>query len=748
MVRRFRVPWWLVAGVICWLAAIAVTLFLITFDLRDPSWLVDQAGTMMPSSHVWGGWLGAALAATFIFLFGSAAFLVVPVLGALGLIFAQKERGCVTVRYLVGTLLLLVTGAVWAETYGAWSFYAWRGGIVGAFLASSMKSLTDAFIAPVIWYGVALCSVVFMVPTGLMRWSAEKFHQGRVAVVQLIPGLLSKVGWLSKVARRLKEYGAARTSSGSADEKTEDPLEVLVREIVRADSQSVAPDQSSDQDFWKLLSEKSFEPAQLESGPIFDGGSETESAGPDRTNHSTVFVLPPVTLFRDHAPEHDGAEAHNQAEKTAKSLLAKLAQMGVVGTIEAMHIGPVVTLFEFAPSAETKISKITLLEDDLALALGALSLRIIAPIPGKTVVGFEVANAQRVPVYFSSMIRSESFTKTKALLPIVLGKGTDGGDVVVDLAAMPHLLVAGSTGSGKSVALNTMLASILCSRAPDQVRLVLVDPKRLEFALYADSPYLLFPVVTEVARAAGVLKWLVTTMEHRYEELARNGVKTITEYHKKRGMAAMPFIVVMIDELADIMMTTGKIVEPYIARIAQMARAAGIHLIIATQRPSVDVLTGFVKVNFPARIAFKVASRIDSRTILDASGAERLLGRGDMLFLNPRGGLDRVHGAYLTDEEIEALILHGKRQRQPIYETLEEAHAEGGSNLVDDDPLFDEIKKFVLSVDEISISLLQRRFRIGFNRSARLIDLLEARGIIAPSSGGKMRKVVHTEHSA
>jgi S-DNA-T family DNA segregation ATPase FtsK/SpoIIIE len=366
-----------------------------------------------------------------------------------------------------------------------------------------------------------------------------------------------------------------------------------------------------------------------------------------------------------------------ELQDKAQLLTEKLERFGVSGTVVGIKRGPVVTLYEYQPDMDTKISKIIALEDDLALALQALSIRIIAPIPGKSVVGFEVANSERQPVTMAALVHSDAFTKSSAQLPCILGVDTTGDPMVADLARMPHLLIAGSTGSGKSVALNTLLTSLLCSRTPDECRLILIDPKRIEFAVYADIPHLLFPIVTDARTASLVLKWVVKHMEERYTILAQHGVRSSREFNQRIATkvitaSPLPSLVVVIDELADLMITAGRDVEESIARIAQMARAAGIHLVVATQRPSVDVITGLIKVNFPSRMAFRVASRIDSRTILDTGGADKLLGKGDMLFLDGTSAqLQRLHGAYVSDEEIHAVVLQVKRAGRPQYKDLQ-----------------------------------------------------------------------------
>lgn len=342
------------------------------------------------------------------------------------------------------------------------------------------------------------------------------------------------------------------------------------------------------------------------------------------------------------------------------------------------------------------------------------------------------------------MIHSVEYKNFSGSLPVILGEDTVGNNVVIDLAKMPHLLVAGSTGSGKSVALNTLLISLLCKCTPQELKLILIDPKRLEFSPYLNISHLIFPIITLPKLAIAGLRWVVKEMENRYETMSKAGVKNINDYNQLYNDNKLPFIVIIIDELADLMITAGKDIEELIIRIAQMARASGIHLIVATQRPSVDVVTGLIKVNFPGRISFKVASKIDSRTILDCVGAEKLLSKGDMLFLDPQTSiLKRVHGAYVSDSEITNVIEHIKIQKQPEYLDLSEINSKNKTDLLDsDDELYIDVIKFLNEIDEVSISLIQRKFRIGYNRSARIIETLESQGYILPSDGSKTRKVI------
>jgi|GEM_PF-1071181 len=485
---------------------------------------------------------------------------------------------------------------------------------------------------------------------------------------------------------------------------------------------------------------------------VFNNEIHIELSEAAQPNSSGSYQKPNLNVFKFGHEMGAHEKLQRELQDKAQLLTEKLERFGVSGAIVDIKRGPVVTLYEYQPHMDTKISKIIALEDDLAMALQALSIRIIAPIPGRSVVGFEVANTERQAVTMAALVHSDAFTKTTAQLPIILGVDTVGTAVVADIARMPHLLIAGSTGSGKSVALNTVLMSLICSRTPDECRLILIDPKRIEFAVYADLPHLLFPIVTDAHTASLVLKWVVKHMEERYALLAQHGVRSSREFNQRvavgtiQAQPCMASLVIVIDELADLMITAGREVEESIARIAQMARAAGIHLVVATQRPSVDVITGLIKVNFPSRIAFRVASRVDSRTILDVGGADKLLGKGDMLFLDGASAqVRRLHGAYVSDDEIHAIVHQIKQVSKPQYKDLAHELAsipQENTSQEQADGLYQDVISYLREVDEISISLLQRKFRIGYNRSARLIDLLEQQGLIMPPDGVRPRKVI------
>ena len=509
------------------------------------------------------------------------------------------------------------------------------------------------------------------------------------------------------------------------------------------------------------------------------------------------YELPSIQLLK-----YDAA-GQNSIDKTAMlELSAKLTQTlenyGVKGDVVAIRPGPVVTMYEFAPAPGQRINKIVSLTDDLALALEALRVRIVAPIPGKAAVGIEVPNRSREKVFLKEILADESFRKGRMKLPIALGKDIEGCPAVVDLARMPHLLVAGTTGSGKSVAVNAMISSLLYHCSPEEVRMIMVDPKMLELSIYEGIPHLLLPVVTDPKKANLALRWAVEEMERRYDLLAQMGVRDISTYNDKVGKQQakleadklraaadaaaraleddlgkavsaespeaadnreklviapqhrLPFIVVVIDEFADLMMCAPKEVETSVARIAQKARAAGIHLILATQRPSVDVITGLIKANFPSRIAFHVTSKIDSRTILDQNGAEALLGAGDMLFSDRGGQPQRFHGCYVDEVEIQRVVDFLKTQARPVYnldilKPRDEEGEEGSMQMPQgksDDDMYDKAVYIVTTTRNASISWVQRQLRIGYNRAARLVEEMEKQGVVSGPDHTNKREVL------
>ena len=507
------------------------------------------------------------------------------------------------------------------------------------------------------------------------------------------------------------------------------------------------------------------------------------------------FHTPPFSLL-DVPPATEKTLDREALTMNARLLEKKLKDYNIDGEVVEICPGPVITMYEYAPAPGIKISKIAGLTDDLTMALQAMSIRIVAPIPGKGVVGIEVPNRDRDMVFLREIFNCEHFSHSKMKLPLALGKDIAGLPVVTDLAKAPHLLVAGSTGSGKSVSINTMILSLLYTSTPKDVRMIMVDPKMLEFSMYEGIPHLLLPVVTEPKKASLALKWAVNEMERRYQLLSDKGVRNIDSYNKKlagelleqeeqdsisdaeiieeleeileEGEASvdpipfvvdddvilehshLPYIVVIVDELADLMMVAGREVEEHIARLAQKARASGIHLILATQRPSVDVITGLIKANLPSRISFQVTSKVDSRTILDCNGAESLLGAGDMLYMPPgTSRLQRIHGAFVSDSEVQRVVDFLKKQGKPVYEKsileMKDSDEKGSSDDEIQDERWEDALRLVADTRQASISMVQRKLRIGYNRAARIVEMMESEGMIAPSDGTSKPREIYMD---
>ncbi len=477
------------------------------------------------------------------------------------------------------------------------------------------------------------------------------------------------------------------------------------------------------------------------------------------------FKLPPLALLKEPKKEVSSVEKEILIENS-RLLEKKLSDYGVKAKVINVHPGPIITRYELEPAPGVKISRIVNLADDLALALKAIAIRIIAPIPGKAAIGVEIPNKNRQTVYFKEIVTQEEFLKSDSPLTLGLGKDISGTPIITVLSNLPHLLIAGTTGSGKSVFINAMICSILYKALPSEVKLLIMDPKRSELSFYNDIPHLLYPVVTDAKQAAEALRWAVEEMERRYQLLAKMGTRDIKTYNMKVGSLLkdvpitdaakdqanapnlpekMPWIVIVIDELANLMMVSSREVEWSLSRLAQMARAAGMHLLVATQRPSVDVITGTIKANFPARISFRLTSKTDSRIIIDTNGAENLLNHGDMLFLSPRTPtLKRIHGPYISDEEIIKIVNFLKAQAEPEYQELhlESVEEEVSESFEDIDEKYREAVKLVTSLGQASISLIQRKLRIGYNRAARIIEKMEEEGIVGPSDGVKPREVL------
>ncbi len=506
-----------------------------------------------------------------------------------------------------------------------------------------------------------------------------------------------------------------------------------------------APEEAGD----RIYDDNSYEEDSIE-----DEMEELPPPGFPPKHKRQSYALPTTGLLQTYPMEKDH-EGDDSSCQQARILEETLREFKIEAKVTGISQGPVITLFEVVPSSGIKVSKIVNLQDNLALRLAASSIRLVAPIPGKQAIGIEIPNKKRALVSYNELVNSSKFQTSDAEIPIILGKDISGGHQVMDLTKTPHLLIAGSTGSGKSVCVNSLICSILYRRRPEEVKMILVDPKIVELKLYNDIPHLLTPVITDSKKALQAIQWCLHEMERRYSLLDAMGVRGITSYNnriKERDIAtkALPYIILIIDEFADLMATSGKELEGIIARLAAMSRAVGIHLVLATQRPSIDVITGLIKANFPSRIAFMVASKTDSRIILDMMGAEKLLGRGDMLFTSAWDPFpSRIQGAFLSEEEVERIASYTKTLGEPDYiddeifldeEDFEEEYLEGGGS---SDPLYNKALDVVLAAGKASASYLQRRLQIGYNRAARLIEEMEIQGVVGPANGSKPREVVH-----
>ncbi len=743
------------AAFIGFVIALFVAISLYSYHATDPSWFY-YTSQPVPTLN-WCGFIGALSAALFFFLCGVSAYLIPPFIALLSYWISWHPRWSEEWERLLAGIGLLVIAATLCTMHGlVVKPGVMAGGYIGYVLTDIVVSLFDRIGSFVLVYAMAISCFIIMFRFSFIQWAhtvAAAWH----LLIELATRYRIKQRIAQAVAGALSFFIKPLTARFTQKNPSYFPYDETLasREVPSAEysaSKDIDTELSLPRDYAVVSDDTAQEHDELYKNEDFTTLSykqEEIDALPDIDALAPIYAygLPNLDIFIGVKEKREDKEYRHELEDRARILEEKLKRFGVDGSIVSIKTGPVVTLFEYQPTIDTKLSKILALEDDLALALQALSIRILAPIPGRCVVGFEVANRDRNDVLFASVIQSPEYKQSNASLPLILGKDTIGNNVVIDLAKMPHLLIAGSTGSGKSVALNAMLMSLLCKCTPEELKLILIDPKRLEFAPYADVAHLLFPIVTDPKRSIPILRWIVDQMEERYATMAHTGARNIFDYNElaaSRNEKKLPFIVVVIDELSDLMLTVGREIEDVVLRITQMARAAGIHMIVATQRPSVDVITGLIKVNFPSRISFRVTSRIDSRTILDCGGADKLLGRGDMLFLDSTASvLRRIHGAYVSDREINGIVAHIKAQQKVHYLDInEQMYDESAVIAEEDETLYGHIVTYLQSVDVVSISLLQRQFRIGYNRSARMIEMLEHRGLIMPADGSRARRVI------
>ncbi|OIO05491.1 MAG: DNA translocase FtsK [Desulfovibrionaceae bacterium CG1_02_65_16] len=755
---------------------VAAFLFLcvFSFDPLDPTF--NQAVSAARKTTNLAGAVGSYTAGVLVEIFGIGALALPLFLVQIGLAQFMERLRMGWVRW-IGLFVLTLCVMAWAAR--PWAIPAHGlaptlagGGAIGKLAVSTSCTLLNPWGSVLFWlFWTAVSLQVGM----LVSWGAV-FKRLRSFVYDQ---------WCKRRERSLRHRTVEATRPAHADANPRPSIRLLERlsERLSQRAKANADDASSAEQGGKSSASPSSSASSALPGK--SGKADVAAASGSGADLLKPFDAPPQhkksaqpardadlpspELLRE-APPQQATSDPKVLQAKARQLTSCLADFNIQGEIQQVVPGPVVTMFEFKPAPGVKISTIAARNDDIALSLKALAVRIEAPIPGKDSIGVEIPNEKRQTVSLREIIEHPVFSMAKSRLTLALGKDIQGAPQVADLAAMPHILVAGATGAGKSVCLNGFLISLLFKASPDQVKLLLIDPKRIELAIYSDLPHLVHPVVTDMSLAKNALEWAMSEMDSRYETLARLGVRNIEGFNQKLAemgdarpddladLESMPYLVIVIDELADLMMTAAKDVETCIVRLAQLARAAGIHMILATQRPSVDVVTGLIKANFPTRISFQVTSRHDSRTILDTVGAERLLGKGDMLYKSGGTKLRRLHGAYVDEVEIEAVVAYWKA-RQPqqfdldFTEWRKEGEAgpgggpgsEGGNNAVAEDPMYSEAVEFVIGQGRASISLIQRRFRIGFNRAARYIEQMEADGLLGAADGSKPRVVLRVK---
>ncbi len=735
------------------LLAVYLVACLVSYEPTDPGPFNTVASEQVQNI---GRLLGAWLANFFLFLTGYVAYALPVLLVYLGWIVYRGTRADAQpdamqwLARLTGFVLFILsaTGLGHMHTVSpVGTMPAGAGGVVGLQIATPLTEVTGH-----------LGSTLFLLALfllGLTLFAGISWFRVMDRVGQFT---LTGITWVGAAVGGLRDWFAGRRAKAKRGE------------VRKADTERR-----------RSKPERRIEPQISEAEDTSSKRAQKEKQQPLFKN-LPAGKLPPLDLL-DFPSQHSTGYSKDELEALSRQVELKLSDFGVDVDVVAVHPGPVITRFELQPAPGVKSAQISNLAKDLARGLSVISVRVVEVIPGKSTIGLEIPNANRQVVYLSDVLKSEAYERSSSPLTLALGKSIAGRPMVADITRMPHLLVAGTTGSGKSVALNAMILSLVFKASPDQIRLVMVDPKMLELSVYEGIPHLLAPVVTDMKEAANALRWCVAEMERRYRLMAAVGVRNLAGYNKKVREAekagkpltdplwaedpadpdaeppeleTFPYIVVIIDEFADMMMIVGKKVEELIARLAQKARAAGIHLVLATQRPSVDVITGLIKANIPARIAFQVSSRVDSRTILDQMGAEQLLGHGDMLFLPPGSALpERIHGAFVDDHEVHGVVAYLKKHGDPDYieevlndtQLTEDGRNVGVTGLLEDsdseqDELYDQAVAWVTKSRRASISSVQRQLRIGYNRAARLVEDMEAAGVVSPPEHNGQREVL------
>jgi DNA segregation ATPase FtsK/SpoIIIE, S-DNA-T family len=778
------------AGIVLFLAALLLAVALASYDHDDPSWnhAVDA-----PINN-WVGPYGANIADVLCQSLGAAPLILPLVLFAWSFrLLLNRGVGALWLRLalLPVAVVLAATALALIPAPQGWLLRGGLGGSLGRMLLAFIAGSFHLSAPIVAMAAAAVAGVALLYILGLSRRDWREIGQGagRVAAASGRGGVVV-AGHGVRVAGRLQALWGAiewrrrtnpttRPASAAGDRR--EPLLDDAREARPARGRRA---EEGREDAGDRQSRRSLPPDLVAPKPA--SATPGRRAVPARQatldlDPDDEHVLPPLDLLAAPPPSKHAATINEEAlQQNARLLETVLDDFGVKGQIVKVRPGPVVTLYELEPAPGIKASRIIGLADDIARSMSAVSVRV-AVVPGRNVIGIELPNARAETVYLRELLASEAYERTSARLTLVLGKDIGGGPIIADLAKMPHLLIAGTTGSGKSVGINTMILSILYRLPPDQCKFIMVDPKMLELSIYDGIPHLLAPVVTDPRKAVMALKWAVREMENRYRNMSKLGVRNIEGYNarleeaRNKGetlmrrvqtgfnpetgepifeeqqldLSPLPFIIVVVDEMADLMLVAGKDIEAAVQRLAQMARAAGIHIIMATQRPSVDVITGTIKANFPTRISFQVTSKIDSRTILGEGGAEQLLGRGDMLYMAGGGRITRVHGPFVGDKEVESIVAFLKSRGEPTYldEVTEDEEApllgeEGGDGEGSGDALYDQAVALVCRERKASTSFVQRHLQIGYNRAARIIERMESEGVVSPANHVGKREVL------
>jgi len=726
-----------ILGVVVFVFALLVALSLFSYNPADRSWNTPSGSLQ---TRNWGGIVGAYLADLLLQGFGGSAYLLCLFLFLVAYNLFRDSLPGMPWTKASGYALFLWSAAVLTSLVREGEVSAKAGGLLGDLSKDFLTSLfspVGAYLIVVAAFLLGLMSVTQKSLLTLLEKAQKLAGKSAKQSIALLEG------WSKKWRERREK---AQNTKKERKEFVPPPI------VLREETAKEEPPRKA---------RKKPAQAQLDFPEITGEG----------------YVLPSLALLDSPDGEHVKIDRET-LEANSLILQKKLADFGVEGEVVAVRPGPVITMYEFKPAPGVKVRRIVTLADDLSMALRALSIRILAPIPGESVVGIEIPNQRREKVFLKQLFEGDAYQNAESKLTLALGKDISGAPFLADMARMPHLLVAGATGTGKSVSINAMILSILFKSRPQDVQFIMIDPKMLELTIYENLPHMIVPVVTDAKKAAAALFWAMDEMDRRYRLMRDKGARSVDHYNRilEKEMAdrrkiielkqseepapeingdgeekaplvheRLPRIVIVVDELADLMMTVGRDIEEYITRLAQKARAAGIHMILATQRPSVDVITGLIKANFPARVSFQVTSRVDSRTILDSIGAERLLGDGDMLFLPPgTARLTRVHGAYVSDQEIRKVVEFINQQAKPRYRPeVFEAKKEIETGEVDDDydEMYDLAVELVTESQQASISMIQRRLRVGYNRAARMIEQMERDGVVGPADGAKLREV-------